>query len=143
MKFENIKTGDVVYTPRSIRYDWNLRKTFYVPEKVIKVTKTQFTVESGNRYKKNGSRIGNHYEKAYLLGDNMDPSHYATPSLVKDQTEEMKAFETKLTLEKRFNSLSEGLTLKLNSNLSIQRLNEAVQKLCKIKKMLEGNDLNT
>lgn len=137
MKFENIKTGDVVYTTRSIRYGWNSAETFYVPEKVVKITKTQFTVESGNRYKKEGNRIGDGFDKAYFLGDNK--SYFGKPDLVRDQTEEMKAFEMKLTLERKFNSLSEKLNLKLNSNLNIDQLNTSVQKLDEIKKMLDAN----
>ena len=72
--FENIKVGDTVYKAVQVgvsiyQLGVGVRiyqlgggkhlKSFYLPVKVTKTTKTQFTTEDGNRYKKdNGREIG-------------------------------------------------------------------------------------
>lgn len=135
MKFENAQVGDIVYIARDVRYGWRGVETFYVTEKIIKTTKTQFTVESGVRYNKHGSVIGDGYGSAYLLGD--DRSYFGKPNLVRDQTEEMKEFKNKIYLEKQFNSLAGSIEIKLNSSFSIGEIKAMLSKLEIISKTLK------
>ena len=83
MKFENIKEGDTVYSHRGVRYGFNSNRYFYVPVKVIKTTKTQFTCENNKRYQKDSGReIGGGYSDRVSIGSKE----------VFDQRHEMKNF---------------------------------------------------
>ena len=57
MKFENIKVGDTVFFKDSVAYSWNGGKDFFIPQKVIKVTKKQFTLENKEKCRK-GNQTG-------------------------------------------------------------------------------------
>ena len=46
MKFENIKKGDIVFILKEISTGWNTSKSFFIPVKVERVTKTQFILEN-------------------------------------------------------------------------------------------------
>ena len=94
MKFENIKVNDTVLVPHTVTYGWRNNKLFYIAEKVIRVTKTQFVTESNQRFKKSGISIGvDSFYNAQKIGDTIwegdDRTFY-------DQTEEMNAFKEKL-----------------------------------------------
>lgn len=67
MKFENVKEGDIIYVRKGVPYGFNSARYFYIPVKVTKTTKTQFTCEDSKRYKKDsGFEIGGGYsDRAY------------------------------------------------------------------------------
>lgn len=135
MKFENVKVGDTVFTETKVRYGWQSAEIFFTPEKVVRVTKTQFVVDSGNRYKKEGNMIGDSFTYAYKEGDR---THY-TKSTVCDQTEKMIAFRDKLDAESRIKNTIEGITLVRNSDLSLDDLKKAEKILSKFIKALNVN----
>jgi hypothetical protein len=84
-KFEDIKEGDTVYVHQAVRHGFNSNRYFYIPMKVVKTTKTQFTCENDKRYKKdNGYEIGGNY------GDRVD----LKSKDVFDQRKEMLEFKT-------------------------------------------------
>ena len=136
MKFENVQVGDIVFTQKQVSYGWNSAETFYTPEKVIRVTKTQFTVESGDRYKKEGNKIGDSWTKAWLNGD--DAGYFGRKIIVEDQSHQMIEFKRKLEAERKFNSIAEKLSVKKNSNLNIVELDEMVKKLEKISNYIKA-----
>ena len=70
MKFQDVKVGDNLYVKRSISYGWRQQKSFCIPTKVVRVTKTQFIVElNDGRYKKDtGSGYGDTCGYAYKEG---------------------------------------------------------------------------
>ncbi len=139
MKFENVKVGDTVFTEKIVRYNWSSSRTFFIPEKVTRITKTQFVVESGDRYKKEGYKIGDRFTSAYLLGDY---SSWAglNKKLVSDETKELEDFKLKLWLENRFNKMSENMSVEKNSKLSIEDLKNIIAKLKAIEKILSKNN---
>ena len=129
-KFENIKTGDIVYIKRRVSYGYNKSKSFYVPVEVIKVTNTQFVTQGNHRFKKEGNGIGdNRYNEAYLEGEEISWRNIT----IKDQTEEMRTFATKIKKENDFNDLVYGLRIPKNSTLSETELNEIYEAAQKIK----------
>lgn len=84
--FEDIKVGDTVFIEKIVKFGWSNRRYFTIPVNVTRVTKTQFTVSSGERFKKDGGRqIG---KGIYSLGKKEGV----------DQTSEMKEFELKLKI---------------------------------------------
>jgi len=83
-KFKDIQVGDTVYMRKSVSYGWGQGRGFTIPVKVIRVTKTQFVVEGGNRYQKEwGTSIGD-YGSAKKEGE--------------DQSKEMKEFAAHVKL---------------------------------------------
>lgn len=115
-KFENIKLGDIVFVKKNITYGWGRSESFTVPEKVIKVTKTQFTTESGERYKKDGRVFGSgKYGSCYYEGEKT--SHFGN-NLAVDQTKEMKQFELKVKLANEVNSLIEKTRITIEAENS-------------------------
>ena len=133
MKFENIKVGDTVFTQKKVSYGWNLAEFFYISEKVTKVTKTQFTVESGDRYKKDGVKIGDIFYNAYYEGDEMG---WNDKTIVCDETEKMKDFKLKLVLEGKLNRMAEKIKILQNSNLSTDELKQIIGKLTEVHNMI-------
>lgn len=99
MKFENVKEGDTVYVHQGVRYGFNSEKYFWIPMKVVKTTKTQFTCENDKRYQKdNGREIGGNY------GDRVD----AKSEDVFDQRKELLEFKAKVkTITKATNAIWE------------------------------------
>lgn len=135
MKFENVQIGDTVFTERKINYGWNSAKTFMIAEKVINVTKTQFTVESGDRYKKEGYKIGDIWTKAYKEGDYR--GWYGKNILVCDETKQMEVFKSKLEAEREFNYVAENIKVERNSNFELSELKEMVNTLRKIQNIIK------
>lgn len=135
MKFENVQIGDTVFTERRISYGWNSGETFMIPEKVIRVTKTQFTVESGDRYKKEGNKIGDSWTKAYKEGDYR--GWYSKKILVCDETKQMEAFKLKLEAEREFNNIAESINVERNSNFEASELKELINTLKEIKNIIK------
>ena len=109
-----------------------------IPEKVTRVTKTQFTVESGDRYKKDGRKIGDSCTKAYKEGD--DRGWYGKKILVCNETKQMEDFKLKLKHEREVNNMISELKINLNSELSLPELKDIVDKLESIKKIIESKN---
>jgi len=67
--FENIKVGDKAFVKEYVKTGWASGKQFQIEKPVIRTTKTQFVVEGGQRFKKDGGcEIGHSYERATLSG---------------------------------------------------------------------------
>jgi len=57
--FEDIKIGDYVLTYERVGTAFNpLKRIFTVRKRVINTTKTQFTIETGERFMKSGKKVG-------------------------------------------------------------------------------------
>lgn len=136
MKFENIKTNDIVFIEEDVRYGWNTSESFYIPKKVIRVTKTQFVTEGDRRFKKDGREIGhNTYgSNAYFLGDK---SSYYKKGLVKDQTQDKIVFTEKIQLEIKIGKDIETLKIGLNSDLNYEELIDLRNSILDIKETLK------
>lgn len=78
MKFQNVQVGDgvmllktlAVYTKGfSLRGFTHFKKSFYIKNKVIKVTKTQFTIDGGLRFTKDGCGYGDNNSQVFVAGE--------------------------------------------------------------------------
>jgi hypothetical protein len=124
-KFKDIKEGDTVYIEETVRYGYHRGQSFFVPVKVIKTTKTQFTVEDGYRFmKENGKGIKDLCGNAYFLGDQVRYKEFVT-----DQSKECNALKEKLKVVSGLNTLisrvsnSSALTREvIESDVSIRML---------------------
>lgn len=115
----NFEVGAIVYEKVTLKYSIYSfsTKSFFLPAKITRLTKTQFTTDSGNRYNKTGSRIG---DKGLWLPE------------AKDQTEEFKMFRAKTRL---IDSLRYKVSnINLSHDLSIEILTELKNVLNKIEK---------
>lgn len=120
-KFENIKEGDTVYVNQSVRYGFNSERWFYIPIKVIKITKTQFTCENTKRYQKDSGReIGGGYQDRANL-ESRD---------VFDQMKEMREFAIRVKeinkttslvckLDKIINKINPDIDIKIMEDFNI------------------------
>ena len=114
MSFENIKVGDKVLAPRFVDYGWRGKRHFYVISEVAKTTKTQFTTDTGDRFKKEyGRPIGGSCISCAKKIDSKDH---------KDQTEEFEWFKRKVDLEIAFCDKLSSLNLELSSPLNMDQL---------------------
>jgi len=132
MKFENVKVDDTVYVDTGVEYGWNKARSFTLPKKVIKITKTQFVIEGGRRFRKNGTELGTFHE-AYEFGESLPWSS----KNVKDETEEFNYFKTKLKVEKEIMKSIESIDLKLNSGVSVENLKVIASKIIDIKQLIK------
>lgn len=134
MKFENIKVGDTVFIPEHVRVDWRNYETFYLAKKVIKVTKTQFTIEGGQRYgKMHGAPIGEGSGEAMMQGDKVFGKTFGGE--VKDQTKELKEFKQKIDIEQEIKKELESLKNSIYSNcpIPLSELQEIYKKINEIR----------
>lgn len=85
MKTKNkFSLGDIIFVKENVYYRGSyLYKSFFIPEKIIRVTKTQFTTESGKRFNQSGRGIGHSY---FAYTDK------------EDQSNEKKMFEKQVKL---------------------------------------------
>lgn len=135
MKFENVKVGDIVYVEKSVNFGWRNSKMFFIPEKVIRVSKTQFVTESKTRYKKNGSEVGRYATYAYREGDKKN--YFGGVIFVSDETKKMELFIHKLKLERDFNTLGQRMKVELDSDLTIEELEDMVSKAINLISLIE------
>lgn len=132
-KFKDVKVGDTVYLPEKVVYGFNKRKSFYLPVKVERVTKTQFAIEGGRMFSKDwGSEIGESLSSVKKLSDNYE---FGTCK-VKDQTEDYLKFKRKIQLETVIARTMAIFTLKHNSELEITELKELKKAVEKVEKIL-------
>ena len=113
--FDNVQVGDMVLAPKRVGVGFNGYRTFYVPAKVIRVSKTQFTVEGHtfNFYKKNGCKVEK-YSNAQCFHEG-DRKH--GKPIVTDQTAELELFEKKMNL--RANTLGIIESIYKNKNIDL------------------------
>lgn len=139
MKFENIKVGDTVFIEERVEYAYRSGKSFTIPVTVTKVTKTQFTVESGQRFKKDGRMIGGGLRSAYYEGEKMN---WYDDTTVTDQTKEMEYFKQKLAAERRINNQLEKLKCPANSELTYDELISITKLLIQVDDKLNQREVN-
>lgn len=81
MKLNNIKVGDNVFIEEEVTYGFARSKSFKVPVKVVRLTKTLVVCEGGTKYKKDsGEMVGSGSVRKWV--DTEGP----------DQTKEMEVF---------------------------------------------------
>lgn len=136
-KFKNIKTGDFIYVKQSVKLSFRNSKSFFVPKKIERVTATQFVVEGGKKFNKDGAEIGVPFSRAMLLGEKVD---YFGDELVCDESEEMRLFLQRLSIEKNINELLYGLDCKLDSGLSIAELEQIYKSISDIRSKLKPTE---
>lgn len=103
-KFTNVKEGDTLYRRVSVGESWGiptkLTKVFTIPLKVTRTTATQFTLDNGERYKKDSGRgIGSSNHFTYLSWEGMD------------QTEQRNEYARGLNIINRVNQRLVGISL--------------------------------
>lgn len=119
-KFNDIQKGDVVYVPTRVNYGYRTNKSFLIPFEIIKITKTQFTIKDGRRFKKNGRIVmSGSWETAYRLGDDTGFGRKAI-----DQTTDFLAFKNKIRIENSIQELFSELSIELNSDYTFKELIE-------------------
>lgn len=138
MKFENIKVGDTVLVEDKVSYGWNLAEAFLVPKKVERVTKTQFIIEGGDKFRKDGRIISRKFVNAYNFGDKVG---LLRDRVAKDESELMEVFKAKLGVEKSINKKSESIKIELNSDLSLKLLKEIDGLMDKVIWAIKNNQL--
>ena len=127
MKFENIKVGDTVFISEYVNYGWRNAEDFWIPKKVDRITKTQFILDNGKRFKKDGREIGDSWSEARSEGEKYRriSSIFET---VTDQTEEMNKFKIRINTERNIRDQFGKLNLEFNSSLTVEQV-EKVQEL--------------
>lgn len=130
-KFQDVKVGDIVILLQTVNYTVLSSKCFYVPKKVVRVTKTQFVTENGSRYGKDGFGIGpNRFKRVFKTGDTDFTGH-----VVSDESKEMSEFVEKLKIYKRMISMAKELISENTINLSLDDLNSIESKIIDIKNL--------
>ncbi len=125
-KFKDIQIGDKVYFQHSVRTGWHSSRRFWLPVEVTKTTPTQITLANGKRVRKQDGKIigGSYGDYVKALGD----THYHG-ELIEDQTEQKKAFEEKLELEKQFNFTLKSIgEIKPDSHFTTEELQQLLSK---------------
>lgn len=132
-----IKVGDIVYVKETVIYGWNKGRSFFVPKKVERLTKTLFVVEGGRKFNKKDLReYGERQSRAYFEGHKLS---YTGGEVVKDQTEEMQDFKMAIALEQALEKVLEPLSGTNISyvNLPIEVLRQALDKANELSKLLK------
>lgn len=131
MKFKDIKIDDVVMYQKIVGFGLRRGKNFFIPLKVIRVTPTQFTLEGGVRFKKDGSGIGdNKYKRAFYLGDLRLANHSKDiREEIKDETLKMKSFIRSLNTERKIRERVDEIKMRSNSGLSQSVLDGILEKV--------------
>jgi len=134
MKFKAIKEGDTVYIRKNVTYSWGDTKSFFLPRKVIRVTKAQFVIENNLKFrKKNGYGFG-HSKVAYNLGDKYNYGG----NIVTDETKKLELFLEKLKLEEEIRTMIREMYLHNNSKFNLNELLEIKEKLNVFSKTLKS-----
>jgi hypothetical protein len=137
MKFDDIKVGDIVFTEEKVSYGWNYSENFWLPRKVERVTKTQFVIEGGDRFKKNGSKMGTYGVWAKFEGDNYG---FSDSNKVSDQREEMDAFKRKIQAERNINNIIANIKVEANSDFDLKTLNTILASLEAVRAILNKEE---
>lgn len=134
-EFENIQINDIVLTEKQVSFGWGDYKSFYISQKVIKVTKTQFVIESGDRYNKNGHICqSDSWKNAYKLNETYQK--FGKTLIRTDETKEMEVFIYKLKLESEIIAYLADLKITTNSLIPIAGLNAIKTKLTEINNVI-------
>lgn len=136
MKFQNVKKGDVVLVPVYVNYGFSKHRRFYIPDPVLRVTKTQLITESGRRFKKDGgSEVGEHFSNCYYEGEEIGRFGI----MAEDQTKEMHEFKVKLNIEKKLIKKINGLKIKIGSGIDISDLQLIQEHLEAVRQIIDRN----
>jgi len=86
--FDDVKIGDTVFVRDIIRIGSHTPRVFWCQGRVIKVTRTQFVINSGVKFRKNGEAIANNggWDCAIKCGASYDGS------VVVDESVERRIF---------------------------------------------------
>lgn len=95
MKFNNVKTGDIVFVTEEVLISWGQSRRFFVPVKIDSETNSRLKIGEDVFNKKDGFSFGHSkkYSRIYLLGEIT-----SFGQVVVDQSKEKKDFETKMKL---------------------------------------------
>lgn len=136
MKFNDVKVGDEVFIRTYVSYGWRKHRSFYIPLKVTKVTKSQLTTEDGRRFRKdNGKEIGENNSFAYKEGESFPYEE----GIVVDETNKKEEFKKELKAEMLIQSKIDSLKVQRNSGLGLQKLTKINNLIKEIEKII-GND---
>ena len=135
MKFKDIKPGDFVLCPKVVIYGFN-KKSFYLKEEVVRVTKTQLITSNGYKFRKeDGKEIGRY---CYYCCNNNDKLFGEE---VKDETLEYEEFLKKLKIGRVLeNAIHDLNRTSINYDIPIEELKDVYEKIKEVKKILGGKD---
>ena len=128
--FEDVKVGDTVYTQDEVPAGNRQVRLFWTPKKVARVTKTQFILENGVRFRKrDGEEISNAFygKTARRLGD------YYGNEIVTDQSEEKASFVKKV---KAFRQARESLK-KIWIDINQENFDEIVDTIKRLEELMD------
>ena len=134
MKFEDIKEGDVVYIQQGVSIGMRAKKYFYVPKKVIRVTKTRFKLEDDSQFKKDGRAYGDSWTECYQLGET---PRYST-HIVTDQSAQMAEFIEKQKLSYQINADLKAISINRELPMSLDDLKAVAEMIEVIKSKLKN-----
>lgn len=135
MKFDGIKIGDKVMVESIVEYGWGVYRSFWIPVKVKRVTKTQFVTSDDSRWNKDGKGIGDKkYSHVTFLGEK------TWQGKVVDQTEERNVFIKTLKLERKIKAKLDSITVEYGSNIDLNTLSDVLDDVIKIKSILDKQD---
>ena len=99
--YEDVKVGDQLFYSRSVGLShWGqlyFSRLFYIECKVIKVTKTQFTTESGRYRKSDGYGIADS-QSIYKLGDSRSWNPRKGEKITKCETMELANYNNEIQI---------------------------------------------
>ncbi len=134
-KFENIQAGDTVYIETTVGGWSSVKKRFFLPEKVIRVTKAQFVIVGKFKEqfirKKDGCFIKDKYTYAYKLFEKI------VGGVVTDQTEEYKEYKIKLNITSDIEKILARPTKIKPDNYTLEELDNILKKLEDLKRLLK------
>lgn len=141
MKYENIKPGEKVLIPVSVRYGFNSSEEFLIEKEVLRTTKTLFVVNIDGKelkFKKDSGRQvgGNYFDRARFVGEEYYDLN--RKCIATDQTQEMMQFKKKVRAVNKLNhdiqNLNRFSPADFESLEEVSALIEAVEILVKSQK---------
>lgn len=119
MKFDNIKPGDEVLAPVTVRYGFGLSKTFNCLRLVERVTPKTFDV-NGVKYRRDNGReyAAEGFKRVYKIGS-CNPS---TGNLLWDQTDECNAFRNRVIKRNQAYNIAKELPKKLTIDCDCEKI---------------------
>jgi len=142
-KFNDVKAGDVVLAPVSIRYGFNSSLKFLVQKKVDRVTNTQIIIGE-DKYKKENGRIvgGSSFVQIYPMSE--AGKKVSTWETITDQTEEYKMAIQKVKqlnlLRKQLETLEKTISNdmdKIIKNVDLSQIESMVKTVTEANKKAE------
>lgn len=134
-KFSDLGVGDTVFIRHRIRYGFNDGRSFFLPMKIDRVTKTQLIIETRNTIrirKENGCIVGEIIGRAYVLGE--IANGVGGKVCVSDQTLEAKEFQRRVKAFGKVRRFDPPAKIDIDN----PNLFEALDLLTKAKELLEA-----